>query len=115
MIKYYSNPEKRQTIAVLENCHHDALCKIDKIMHNTNFYFDPSSRMMMERYLMPDTFRVIVTCDPRDEYDFEIGKKIAKERLMKKYYNSLDKRMVMFTSDLAKAVATMADVARKIS
>ena len=49
---------------------------------------------------MPDDFKVIVTCDPRDEYDFEVGKQIAKKRLMKKYYNALDRRLFMFQDEI---------------
>ena len=38
-------------------------------------------------------FRAVVQCDPRDEFSVEEGKKKAKERIMKRYYPALDKRV----------------------
>lgn len=95
-IKYYSIPEKRQTIAVLSNTKWDAYNKIDKIMADTGFLFSACCPNSRDKYIMPDTFKVVVTCDPRDEFDIEVGKQVAKKKLMRNYYKSLDKRLGMF-------------------
>lgn len=92
MIKYFVNKQKRQVIAVLENTRYDAYNKIDKMIAETEFCVVPNTK-----YLMPSQFKVTVTCDPRDEFDVEVGKKIAKKRILKNYYASLDKRVSKFT------------------
>lgn len=92
MIKYFVNKQKRQVIAVLENTKWDAYNKIDKMIADTEFCMVPNNK-----YLMPSQFKVTVTCDPRDEFNVEVGKKIAKKRVLKNYYASLDKRVSKFT------------------
>lgn len=100
-IKYYEVPEKRQVIAVLKNTKWDAYNKIDKLFSETNFVMVEPESAKRDRYLMPDEFKVVVTCDPRDEYSFEVGANIAKQRIMDKYYHSLDKRLNMFAREIA--------------
>ena len=99
-IRYYEIPEKRQIVAVLNHTQWDAYNKIDKMLSESNFVFVEPENVKRDKYKMPDCFKVIVTCDPRDEYDFELGAQIAKKRIMDKYYHSLDKRMQMFTDSL---------------
>lgn len=90
-IRYFINEEKRQVIGVLSNCQWDAIRKIDKMIVDTEFCFCPS-----EKYMMPSEFRAVVQCDERDEFDPEIGKRIAKERILDRYYPALDKRINKF-------------------
>lgn len=97
MIKYFVNEQKRQVIAVLENTRYDACNKIEKMIAETEFCVVPSAK-----YLMPGQFKVTVTCDPRDEFNVEVGKNIAKKRILKNYYASLDKRVAKF-HEAAKA------------
>ena len=91
MIKYFVNEEKRQVIAVLENTEWDAYNKIEKMIADTEFCLVPN-----KKYRMPSQFKVTVTCDPRDEFNIEVGKDIAKKRVLKNYYASLDKRIGKF-------------------
>ena len=90
-IKYYVNEEKRQVIGVLSNTRWDAVNKINKMIRDTDFCFCPC-----EKYMMPTEFRVVVQCDERDEFDPEVGKKIAKTRILDRYYPALDKRVNKF-------------------
>ena len=90
-IKFFVNEEKRQVIGVLENTRWDAVNKIDKMIRDTDFCFCPS-----EKYMMPDNYRAVVQCDPRDEFSVEEGKKKAKERILNRYYPALDKRVNKF-------------------
>ena len=94
MIKYFVNHEKRQVIALLENTKYDAYNKIDKMIADTQFCFIPT-----RKYLMPGQFKITVNCDPRDDFDVEVGKQIAKKRILKNYYASLDKRIDKFRED----------------
>lgn len=93
-IKYFVNEEKRQVVGLLEGTQFDAINKINKMMADTKFCF-----CMGEQYLMPSEFRVVVQCDERDEFNPEIGKKIAHDRIMKRYYPSIDKRVNKFFDD----------------
>ena len=90
-IKYFVNEEKRQVIGLLENTRYDAINKIDKLIRDTEFCFCPG-----EKYMMPDSYRAAVQCDPRDEFSVEEGKKIAKKRILERYYPALDKRVNKF-------------------
>ena len=90
-IKYFVNEEKKQVIGLLEGTRWDAMNKIGKMVRDTDFCVVPN-----EKYMMPSEFRVVVTCDERDEFDVEVGKKISKQRLLKNYYTSLDKRVSKF-------------------
>ena len=91
MIKYFINEEKRQVIGVLSDCEWDAVRKINKMINDTDFCFCPD-----EKYMMPTEFRAVVQCDPRDEFIPEVGMKIAKQRILNRYYPALDKRVNKF-------------------
>lgn len=106
-IKYYEVPEKRQVIAVMNNTQYDSINKIRKIMNQSGYYFSPMSEREMESYMMPDDFKVVVTCDERDEYSFEVGKQIAKNRLLKNYRKSLDKRIGKFHESVTQFVINL--------
>ena len=93
-IKYFINEEKRQVIGVLENTRYDAINKIEKMLGDTEFCFCGG-----KKYLMPSEYRAVVQCDPRDEFNVEVGKQIAKKRILKNYYASLDKRIDKFRED----------------
>ena len=90
-IKYFVNEEKKQVIGVLSGCRWDAVNKIEKMMNDTEFCFVPS-----KKYQMVNEYRVVVQCDERDEFVPEVGKKIAKKRILDRYYAALDKRVNKF-------------------
>lgn len=90
-IRYFINEEKKQVIGLLENTRWDAMNKINKIVGNTDFCVVPN-----KKYMMPSRFKVTVTCDPRDTFDSEIGKNIAKKRILDRYYKSLDSKVDAF-------------------
>lgn len=94
-VKYYTNPDKRQTIAVLSGTKYDAVNRIEKSMNSCDPEFIIPGSIYL-KCLMPDKYKVVVTCDERDVYDEETGKKIAKDKLMRNYYKSVDKRIAMF-------------------
>ena len=95
-IKYYVAEEQRKVIAVLSDTRYDVVQKIDKIMRDTSFC------ACSEKYLMPNMFRVEVVADEEDAFNVEIGKQVAKKRLMERYYRAYDKRMGKFLVDFVK-------------
>lgn len=100
MIKYIILREKKTIIGILENTRLDGINKINKIM-GVNAGTSPFY-LSHPKYLMPNIFKATVVCDPRDEWDVEEGMALAKKKVLKNYYKSLDKRMDMFRADLEK-------------
>lgn len=99
MIKYVHVPEQNKTIAVLENTKYDAIHKIAKVMGQTkSLCFDPS------KYLMSSSYRAVVVCHPDDEYDPAVGMKMAKAKLLDRYYAALDAKCDEFSKDLNAAM-----------
>lgn len=90
-IKYFVNEEKRQVIGLLEDTTWDAYNKISKIVRDTEFCVVPN-----KKYMMPHSFRAIVKCDPSDDFNVEEGMRIAKKRILDRYYAALDKRVNKF-------------------
>lgn len=96
MIKYYVVPEDEKIIAVLQGCEWDALNKINKMLGNFDYY------MGSRKYMMKHQYRAVVKCYADDAFDAEHGKKIAKKKLMDKYYKDFDAKIKMFNEDLEK-------------
>lgn len=95
MIKYFVNEEERVVVAVLENTRWDAYNKICKMMRDTDFCVAPKNK-----YMMHSAYRAVVTCNEKDEFDVEVGKKLAKERVLEHYYAALDKRLDEFRASV---------------
>lgn len=90
-IKYFISEKNKQVIGLLEGTQWDAYNKICKMVRDTDFCVVPK-----EKYMMPSEYRVVVQCDERDEFVPEIGMKIAKKRILDRYYVALDKRVNKF-------------------
>ena len=95
MIKYFVDQDEKKVVAVLENTRWDAYNKICKMIRDTDFCLVPK-----DKYMMHSSYRAVVTCNDMDEFDVEVGKKIAKERALDHYYAALDKRVDRFKSAL---------------
>ena len=94
-IKYVIIPEKKTVKAFLENTEYDACNKIRKMLHDTPFC------ACSEKYLMPDKFVAVVTCDDNDEFDVSFGMKRARKIVLDNYGKSMNKRMAKFRKDVA--------------
>ena len=95
MVRYFVNEEERKVVAVLENTRWDAYNKICKMMRDTDFCIAPN-----KKYMMHNTYRAVITCNEQDEFNEEVGKKMAKERVLEHYYTALDKRLDEFRSSV---------------
>ena len=93
-IKYYTNPSKNQTIAVLDNTRFDFVNKAEKLMSGTNLCVCHS------KYLMPNTYKASVYCSADDVYDEKVGREMAKKKVLDKYYRDFDRRMDMLRSEV---------------
>ena len=100
-IKYYCMPEQKKIIGVLNGCENDVLNKIDKLCIDTGFDFWAD-----DRFVMPHSFKAeaVVNVEAGDIYDEKVGKEIVRQKIMKRYYNSHDKRMRLFADHLDELV-----------
>ena len=94
-IKYYCMPEEGRIIGVLDDCGNDVINKIDKLCIDTGFDFWAD-----DRFVMPRSFKAEAIVRDGDVYDEEVGKEIIRQKIMKRYYASHDKRMDLFVSYL---------------
>ena len=53
---------------------------------------------------MPNTYTAIARCMPGDEYDFEVGKRVAIKKLSEKYNKAVDKRVARFAKHMTMVV-----------
>ena len=95
MIKYFVNEDERKIVAVLENTRWDAYNKICKMVRDTDFCIVPK-----DKYMMHAAYRSVVTCNPADTFNIEVGKQIAKKRVLEHYYEALDRRVDEFRNSV---------------
>lgn len=93
-IKYISIPDKKKVVAILEGTRWDALNKIAKLCGNSSVV------VLNKKYEMPDKLRAVACCAQGDEWNEEVGKNIAKEKLMRKYYYLFDNRIDQFRKEV---------------
>lgn len=98
-IKYYCMPEAGKVVGVLDGTDRDVINKIDKICTDTGFIAWPE-----DKFLMPRSFKAEATVQSPDVYDEEVGKEIVRQKIMKRYYASHDKRMRLFKQYLDNLV-----------
>ena len=110
-IKYYVMPDEKKIVATLSGTSEDALKKMRKLFSGKGFLegctFD-------KKYLMPKSFRAVACLNEEDEWDEEEGKKVAKDKLMRKYYESYDSKFSMLMDDLNSLMNNVSDYNKKI-
>ena len=107
-IRYIVNEKERMVIALLEHTKRDAI-------HAANVWtgadnWDSKNRIDFivrgdKKYLMPDKFTGIARCDDEDEWNEEIGKQIARNRVLDKYHRSLNKAVRKINNDIQEEAA----------
>lgn len=79
-IQYVVNKEKGIVVAFVTGFH-DELYALNRKYGSLRETYNWLGNLV-NRY--PDTYRAIAKCDPRDSFDEEIGKNLAKKRLLGK-------------------------------
>ena len=108
-VKYYVVPEKRMVVAALNNCQYDACNKLAKIVETMDFI------VYQDKFMMPNNLRAVAVCHEDDVFDIEVGKQIAKEKLMRRYYKHFDQKIALFNEYLARVNERMAEHINNIS
>ena len=89
-IQYYINKEKRTIAARMVDCQYDIIDILYKMGIDRVF----RANYRIEDFLIKDTYRGVAKCAPEDTWDEEVGKRIARNRLLKKYHK--DKTRCLF-------------------
>ena len=102
-VKYFVNEEKRTVVAVLEGTEDlftDFIYENDGLMSvSENYDFD-------DRYLLPNRFVGIAKCSVNDEWNEQLGKLIAFDRLKEKVNNSFVKCANKYVEDIDNDIDT---------
>ena len=109
-VEFQEIPSKGIVIARIRGTRYDA---IDLI--NQKFVAHATSKILIEcndykdsnRYLMPASYKAVARCHPDDTYDFEMGKRIALNKLIDTYHSGLDRRFALFLEDMDKVLKNM--------
>ena len=78
-ITYYINKDKRTIVATLRNCEYDVVKKLDRL-NILGTFIDLDKCMLHDKYVGK------AICHEDDEWNEEIGKQIAKDKVLFKYY-----------------------------
>lgn len=112
MVRYIVDKDKKVVVAILETVNkegenvtsYDAFRKLYKIVGHDNF-----NHLTHPELLMNKRYTAKATCDDEDEFDVEVGKKIALERVKKKYFAALDRRIINYYNSLKQEVGVIYD------
>lgn len=102
-VKYFVNEEKRTVVAVLEGTE----CLFVDFMYENNGplpcrdYYE-----LDDRYSLPNRFLGIAKCSVNDEWNEQLGKLIAFDRLKEKVNNSFVKCANKYVEDIDKSINT---------
>lgn len=88
MITYKVFEQQRKVIAIISGTENDLVRKVKK--HDNQKVL---SEHTYEQLKMPKSFKVVVKCHESDKFDIEVGKELAKERVLRKYFNCYDKKL----------------------
>lgn len=88
-------PAHRIVKAEINDCEFDAIREFNRkfLAHSTSSLTLAPVNSYDEKFIMPNTFSVVVRCHPDDEFDEEVGKRLALNRLADKYTKSLNKHL----------------------
>lgn len=83
MIYYHTSKENNRVHAVLMGTRNDAIKELYRRVPRELLTSD-----IIVAAILPELYTQTVCCDTRDEFDEEVGKRLAKERLLERYYRN---------------------------
>ena len=83
MINYNIDEKTGIVTASISGCANDAMNTVNKALRANGF-----TMIDTECLKLPDTFTAKAKCHPEDTFDAEVGKKLAKQRLLDKYHTA---------------------------
>lgn len=107
-VKFFVDRENKVVVATIIGCRYDAIDKINSLISNVSSY-EYLDVYFKSKLLMNDTYKAVAKCDDEDEFDEEIGKKIAMDKLTERYHKSLNNRIVKFIEMFDKVLDESVD------
>lgn len=104
-VNYIVIKDKGIVRATITECEYDAFAEF-----NVKFMFPSSGYLTLlpcdahDKFIMPYQFTAVAKLHPEDEWDEEVGKKIALKKLTEKYNQSLDKHMANMYDVLSRVM-----------
>lgn len=83
MIQYTVDEQNRQVIATIEGCQSDV---INRMRHKVGSVIE--SERFAKAAKISNTFKGVAKCHPDDTFDVEVGKQVAKCKLLNKYHSA---------------------------
>ena len=93
-VKFFIDETNRTVAATIEHCADD----VQQYMFDLcgmSIYFPQVPDKTRERIRMPDKLKSYAHCLPEDEFILETGKRIAYDKLRKKYWEKYGRRMLI--------------------
>ena len=87
-IYYYIDEGARTIAAVMKDCEFDVIRDIEKVFPDLGYTF---STLKLNQYMLNNVYRAKTKCAESDEWDEEKGMKIAREKMLNKYYSARQK------------------------
>lgn len=110
-VKYVIQPEQRKVIAYIEgtrNLFSDFVEENQGPWVDQDYWTD-NSRKFEEKLKMPNKFVGVATCGPDDEWDEEVGRLIAFDRMKDSLNKSFFKRANTYVAEVEKALDVFCD------
>lgn len=101
-IRYYINEEKRTVVAVLDNVETEVIEEVKPFFPMTISWSE------MSKFALKPIYRGKAVCHEDDEWDVEVGKRIARNRMLTNFYADRFNALWKFNDYLD-------DIKRKIS
>ena len=115
-IEYIVNEEKRTVVAIIRGFQKELRRLYFKYgMGNSYEWNGELSPICRKIERLPDVYRSVVKCDLRDEFDAEIGKEKAKERLLLKLNLARENFLFDIYREGLDRLATVSDKLTEIS
>ena len=91
-VEFYVNKENRIVTATIKYCANDVLYILQKASDvNFQCFWDMPKQFVKAQ--LPATLKSVAKCHPKDTFDPEVGKRIARKKLEAKYWEKIHKRM----------------------
>lgn len=106
--KFYVNEEKRTVVCVIPDTEDEVKEFIWSSLSDINGInlYRTVSYKLNEKLTLPNSFIGKAVCAPEDEWNEEVGRKLAFARAKNKLYTSFFKRATLFVRQLDEAVET---------
>ena len=110
-VKYVIQPEQRKVIAYIEgtkNLFSDFVEENQGPWVEQDYWTDNSQRLE-QKLKMPNKFIGVATCGPDDEWDEEVGRLIAFDRMKDSLNKSFFKRANTYVAEIEKSLDDFCD------